>query len=106
MGPISVRASADSIVVGNVVTPRYDGDGILISADSPGARVTDNRADGFSEDGLQIDVPGTVLARNVANFNGDLGIEAVAGVIDRGGNQAVGNGNVFQCTNVACTSPA
>jgi len=32
----------------------------------------------------------------------DLGIEAVAGVTDGGGNHAAGNGNPAQCTNVDC----
>ena len=31
-----------------------------------------------------------------------LGIEAVFGVTDGGGNRAHGNGNPSQCTNVAC----
>jgi hypothetical protein len=39
----------------------------------------------------------------VANGNDDLGIEAVAGVTDGGGNQASGNGNPAQCTGVACS---
>jgi hypothetical protein len=37
-----------------------------------------------------------------ANANHDLGITAVRGVIDGGGNQASGNGNPAQCTNIAC----
>jgi hypothetical protein len=39
---------------------------------------------------------------NIANQNQDLGIEAVPGVIDGGGNRAAGNGNPLQCTNVLC----
>ena len=34
--------------------------------------------------------------------NGDLGIEAVFGVTDGGGNKAFGNGNPLQCTNITC----
>jgi hypothetical protein len=34
--------------------------------------------------------------------NADLGIEAVPGVIDGGGNKASGNGNPLQCSNVFC----
>jgi hypothetical protein len=33
---------------------------------------------------------------------GDLGIEAVRGVIDGGGNKASGNGDLRQCTNIVC----
>ena len=35
-----------------------------------------------------------------------LGIEAVAGVTDGGGNKAAGNGNPLQCTNVRCNTAA
>jgi len=35
--------------------------------------------------------------------NADLGIEAVFGVIDGGGNRARANGNPLECTNVFCT---
>jgi hypothetical protein len=34
--------------------------------------------------------------------NADLGIEAVPGVIDGGGNKAGGNRNPLQCSNVFC----
>jgi hypothetical protein len=34
--------------------------------------------------------------------NGVLGIEAVAGVIDGGGNRAFGNGDPRQCLIVVC----
>jgi len=33
---------------------------------------------------------------------GEVGIEAVPGVTDGGGNRAHGNGNAAQCLNVAC----
>ena len=49
-----------------------------------------------------VDVADTTLTRNTANRNHDLGIEAVLGVIDGGGNHAAGNGNPAQCTNVIC----
>ena len=44
----------------------------------------------------------TTLRANTANNNGDLGIEAVPGVRDAGGNRASGNGNPLQCLNVFC----
>jgi hypothetical protein len=49
-----------------------------------------------------VESPSTTLTRNVAVHNGDLGIEAVPGVIDGDGNHATGNGNPLQCTNVDC----
>jgi hypothetical protein len=48
-------------------------------------------------DGLVIGAP-----RITVDLNGDLGIEAVPGVTDGGGNRARHNGNVAQCTGVAC----
>jgi hypothetical protein len=36
--------------------------------------------------------------------NADLGIEAVKGVIDGGGNVAFGSGDPRECVNVACNS--
>ena len=42
------------------------------------------------------------IDRFIANHNHDLGIEAVPGVIDGGGNHAAGNGNPAQCINIDC----
>jgi len=41
-----------------------------------------------------------------ASQNVDLGIEAVVGVIDGGGNRAFGNGNPLRCVNVTCQTSA
>ena len=46
--------------------------------------------------------PRTTLTRNLAVQNTNLGIEAVPGVTDGGGNRAFGNGNPLQCINIAC----
>jgi hypothetical protein len=54
------------------------------------------------DDGIDVDSAATTLIGNHAVRNGDLGIEAVVGVTDGGGNKASGNGNPAQCTNVAC----
>jgi hypothetical protein len=53
--------------------------------------------------GIEVANAATAIARNTANENADLGIEAVAGVTDGGGNRASGNGNGAQCTNVVCS---
>jgi parallel beta-helix repeat protein len=45
----------------------------------------------------------TTLTRNEARYNHRLGIEAVEGVIDGGGNRASGNGDPRQCVNVVCS---
>jgi hypothetical protein len=53
---------------------------------------------------LDLTIPGSsvVLTRNMANDNGDFGIEAVPGVTDGAGNKASGNSNPLQCLNVFC----
>jgi parallel beta-helix repeat protein len=53
-------------------------------------------------DGINTISASTSLTRNLALHNGNLGIEAVPGVIDGGGNHAFGNGNPLQCINIAC----
>jgi parallel beta-helix repeat protein len=77
-------------------------DGLAIASGVTGTVLRDNDVRGFDDDGIDVDAPGTRLKRNSANENGDLGIEAVPGIVDLGGNTAHGNGNAFQCLNVAC----
>ena len=55
------------------------------------------------DDGIDVHGTGTRLTDNRADDNGDLGIDAVAGVTDGGGNVATGNGNPLQCRNVFCS---
>ncbi|ADU49399.1 hypothetical protein [Intrasporangium calvum] len=52
--------------------------------------------------------PGTLVSyasvtRNIATYNAQLGIRALAGVIDGGGNKAADNGDPDQCEGLACT---
>jgi large repetitive protein len=61
-----------------------------------------NVAFGARDDGFEVRGRSTKLTRNRAVRNGDLGIEAVQGVIDGGGNTAHGNGDPAQCSNIAC----
>jgi hypothetical protein len=53
-------------------------------------------------DGFDVDSRSAKRRNNRAIRNADLGIEAVRGVIDGGGNRASGNGDPRQCVNVAC----
>jgi hypothetical protein len=73
-----------------------------VQAGSTSTVVEGNVATHALYDGIRVDAPGTLIRRNVANDNGDFGIEAVEGVIDGGGNRASGNGNPLQCLNVFC----
>ena len=61
-----------------------------------------NVARGAGDDGFDIESHSAKLTRNKANHNHDLGIEAVPGVIDGGGNIAHHNGDPRQCTHIAC----
>jgi len=61
-----------------------------------------NHAFGAKDDGLDANDSTTKLTRNEARRNGDLGIEAVPGVIDGGGNIARHNGDPRQCTHIVC----
>jgi hypothetical protein len=64
--------------------------------------VVGNLASRNGDDGIDVNVAAATLTRNLANRNYDLGIEAVPGVVDGGGNHAAGNGNPAQCTNIDC----
>ena len=76
-------------------------DGIRVLDGSPGAVIERNLATGNADDGLDVKDGTADVSGNVANQNGDYGIEAVPGV-DGGGNKASGNGNPAQCLNVRC----
>jgi large repetitive protein len=77
-------------------------DGINVDALSSETVIQGNVADQNFDDGIDVESEVARLVANRANNNGDLGIEAVTGVTDGGGNRAFGNGNPLQCLNVAC----
>ena len=93
---------SDRNVISRNVANSTLSDAILVNADATDTLIQRNSADGNGEDGIKVDTTGTTLSRNSANRNHDLGIEAVPGVIDGGGNHAFGNGNPAQCVNIAC----
>ena len=88
-------------VRGNLVRDS-DLDGVIVEATATDTVVERNVVIDSGDDGIDIDNPRTTLTRNIALHNGDLGIEAVPGITDGGGNKAHANGNRAQCTNVAC----
>jgi hypothetical protein len=86
--------------------------GIIVREEASDGRIQANvvrrHAPGFAEDGddgIDVESPATTITANVANDNADLGIDAVDGVTDGGGNRASGNGNAngLQCVGVACS---
>jgi parallel beta-helix repeat protein len=98
------KSSANNNIENNVAA-NNDHDGIVVNGRSDGTLVMANVAvfNGL-DDGIDVNNPDTTIADNTANENGDLGIEAVAGVTDGGGNRASGNGDPRQCVNVVCVS--
>jgi len=97
--------TVDNVVRDNLVSEATV-DGLSIGTDGPGTvsgtLIEGNVATGSGDDGFDIRRPAVTLTANTANDNFDLGIEAVPGVVDGGGNRAGGNGNPLQCTNVFC----
>jgi len=67
-------------------------------------RIRRNLVVGAARDGILVGNRRTTLTGNRAFRNGDLGIQAVRGVIDGGGNVARYNGDPRQCVNVTCRS--
>jgi nitrous oxidase accessory protein NosD len=92
---------AHNVVRRNVVRDSHV-DGFLVGKKDRHSLLKHNVAKGAGDDGFDIQSHSTTLTRNRAVRNADLGIEAVPGVIDGGGNRANDNGDSRQCTNVAC----
>ncbi len=79
------------------------GDGVWVEAGSHVTSLVGNTVIGSTDDGIDVDEPQVRLARNLAVHNQALGIDAVLGVIDGGGNRARANGGAVQCLHVECT---
>ena len=91
----------DNVVRGNLV--REAGrDGIRIAKKAIDTLLKRNRVSGAGDDGIDVRRAATKLTRNHARNNRDLGIEAVRGAIDGGGNTARQNGDRRQCTHISC----
>jgi parallel beta-helix repeat protein len=105
-GGIQITTVFHGRAVGNVVRRNQvrgsSGSGISVDRAVKRTLISRNRVAGSARDGISIDSDSTTLTRNRAVRNGDLGIEAVEGVIDGGGNRASGNGDPRQCVNVTC----
>jgi len=93
-------------VVGNVVRRnRIHGagkDGVHINHKAKNTLIRHNRVRRSRDDGFDVKGRRSELTGNRAVRNGDLGIEAVRGVNDGGGNVARHNGDARQCTHVVC----
>jgi parallel beta-helix repeat protein len=100
-------SAADTVIRGNLV--RGAGvHGIAVDFEHVGP-VTDtlvvaNIALRAGDDGIHVDSASTTITRNTAVNNTDLGIDAVPGITDGGGNRAAHNGNPLECVNLVCQS--
>jgi large repetitive protein len=77
-------------------------DGYLVGKRERHSLLIGNLATGAGDDGFEIEDRMTTLTSNRALRNGDLGISAVQGVNDGGGNVARRNGDPRECTNIVC----
>ena len=77
-------------------------DGVNVGGQAKRTLLRGNRVSHSKDDGLDVEGRTTKLTKNRAFRNGDLGIEAVPGVIDGGGNIARHNGDPRQCINIVC----
>jgi hypothetical protein len=93
---------ANTVVRRNLVRGSGD-DGFEVREKDRNSLLQGNIARGAGDDGFDVQSRSTTLTGNRAVRNDDLGIKAVLGVIDGGGNRASRNGNPLQCTNVFCT---
>jgi hypothetical protein len=99
-----------SAVLNNNRIARNGLDGLLVLADGAHVLAEQNETDRNGDDGIDVQLRegasgfavDTILGANRANFNGDLGIHAVQGTVDGGGNKARHNGNPAQCVGVTC----
>jgi hypothetical protein len=100
VGGASRNRISDNVVTDNLGI--HELDAVFVAEGTADNVLIRNSVSGGDDDGIDVEEPSTRLTKNVAFDNADLGIEAVAGVTDGGGNRAFGNGNPLQCLNVDC----
>jgi parallel beta-helix repeat protein len=91
----------DNVVRRNRVGGSGD-DGFAVRKKDDHSLLRRNVARGNGDDGFNVQSPSTTLTGNLAARNADLGIAAVPGVIDGGGNVAKHNGDPRQCSDLSC----
>ena len=101
LGVRRLIGGGDNLVRRNLVSGS-GGDGFQVNKKDDHSLLKRNISRHDRDDGFDIENPTAKLTRNEARRNGDLGIEAVRGVNDGGGNRASGNGDLRQCTNIGC----
>ncbi len=77
-------------------------DGLWVNQRSLGSVVARNVALRNGDDGIDVENPATTVRANALLDNSDLGVEAIPGTRDGGGNIAARNGSPIGCTIVIC----
>ena len=95
-------ALAHNVVRRNLVRDSRK-DGVRVGKKGRHSVLKGNVAKRSGHDGFEIKSRSAKLTSNRAVRNDDLGIKAVRGVIDGGGNIARHNGDPRQCTNIVCS---
>ncbi len=98
---MGIFGGAHNVVRNNLVKDSRK-DGFLVGKKDRHSRLKGNVAKRSGDDGFDIESRSATLTRNRAVDNDDLGIEAVRGVDDGGGNIARHNGDPRQCINILC----
>jgi parallel beta-helix repeat protein len=91
---------AANVARGNLV--RGGRNGFLVAENDRHSVLRRNTAIAAADDGFDVKSRSAKLNANRALRNADLGIEAVPGVLDAGGNTARHNGDPRQCTHIRC----
>jgi parallel beta-helix repeat protein len=92
---------AANVVRGNLVRGSAE-DGFRVDGEDSHSLLRRNIAVASGDDGYDVESRTAKLTGNRAVRNENLGIEAVRGVVDGGGNRAAHNGARRQCKNIAC----
>jgi parallel beta-helix repeat protein len=105
-GGILITKITDHGAIGNVIrrntVRNVRAGGIAIDPKPKRTLIKRNYVVGSGRGGIGVFSPSTTITKNRAVRNDGLGIKAVKGVIDGGGNRASGNGDPRQCVNVKC----
>jgi parallel beta-helix repeat protein len=76
--------------------------GVVLNTRIEGNLVTSANTDGIQLVGPSTGLETSILTNNITVHNRQLGINAIPGSIDGGGNLAHGNGDPRQCLNILC----
>ena len=90
-----------SVLKGNTLRSNTS-DGIQTDALSTGNQLIKNQSNKNGRDGIHVAGIGNTITKNHADKNVNLGIFAILGNTDGGGNTAHHNGNAAQCAGVVC----